>query len=73
MKYKLGHEIYLDRHTTETRLNPFISARTSLSIRCTVMMLLTRDDESTIAYELRDSLDDHIRDTSIDEEDKDDT
>lgn len=72
MKYKLGHEIYLDRHTTETRLNPFISARTSLSIRCTIMTLLTHD-ESTIAYELRDSLDDHIRDTSIDEEDKDDT
>lgn len=51
MKYELGHEIYLDRHMIETRLNPFIDARTSLSSRCTVMMLLTHDDEHIIAYE----------------------
>jgi hypothetical protein len=49
MKYKLGDEIYLDRHLAETQLNLLIDARTGLSCRCDVRMLLTRDDETPIA------------------------
>lgn len=72
MNYRLGHKICIDRPMTEARPNPSIVARICLLGRFDVIRLLTREDEIMIACELRDSLDDHIRDTSIDEEDGDD-